>query len=66
MAPDPTGNDEAAGRRRCAGALTHAELTTALTEAGFTQVEIRPTHRVHTHAQAAIIRATLPATPEAP
>ncbi len=40
-----------------AGALTHAEFTQALTTAGFTDIEIRPTHRVHAHAQAAIIRA---------
>ena len=41
-----------------AGALTQTEFTDALTTAGFTDIEIRPTHRVHTHAQAAIIRAT--------
>jgi arsenite methyltransferase len=41
-----------------AGALTHPQFTTALATAGFTDIEIRPTHRVHTHAQAAIIRAT--------
>jgi len=41
-----------------AGALTDAEFTRALTTAGFTDIEIRPTHRVHTHAQAAIIRAS--------
>jgi SAM-dependent methyltransferase len=41
-----------------AGALTQAEFTQALSTAGFTNIEIRPTHRVHLHAQAAIIRAT--------
>jgi len=41
-----------------AGALTQTDFTSALTAAGFTDVEIRPTHRVHDHAQAAIIRAT--------
>jgi SAM-dependent methyltransferase len=41
-----------------AGALTSHELTRALTNAGFTDIEIRPTHRVHSHAQAAIIRAS--------
>jgi arsenite methyltransferase len=41
-----------------AGALTDAEFTQALSIAGFTDIEIRPTHRVHTHAQAAIIRAS--------
>ena len=40
-----------------AGALTQTDFTRALTEAGFSDIEIRPTHRVHTHAQAAIIRA---------
>ena len=40
-----------------AGALTQAEFALALASAGFTDVEIRPTHRVHAHAQAAIIRA---------
>ena len=42
-----------------AGALTHTGFSDALTRAGFTDIEIRPTHRVHAHAQAAIIRATL-------
>jgi SAM-dependent methyltransferase len=40
-----------------AGALTENEFRVALEEAGFTDVEIAPTHRVHTHAQAAIVRA---------
>jgi arsenite methyltransferase len=39
------------------GALTHTEFTDALATAGFTEIDIRLTHRVHTHAQAAIIRA---------
>ena len=41
-----------------AGALTGTEFTKALAAAGFDDIEIRPTHRVHTHAQAAIIRAS--------
>ena len=41
-----------------AGALTQAEFTQALSTAGFTNIEIRPTHRVHPRAQAAIIRAS--------
>lgn len=41
-----------------AGALTEAEFTRALTAAGFTGIEIRMTHRVHNHAQSAIIRAS--------
>lgn len=40
-----------------AGALTETEFVDALTVAGFSQIEIRPTHRVHAHAQAAIVRA---------
>ena len=54
--------DMAAWTGCIAGALTQDELAAALTDTGFTQVEIRPTHRVHTHAQAAIIRAVLPST----
>ena len=41
-----------------AGAFTSTEFTDALTTAGFANIEIHPTHRVHTHAQAAIIRAS--------
>ncbi len=41
-----------------AGALTQAEFTGALTAAGFTDIQISPTHRVHAHAQAALIRAS--------
>ncbi len=41
-----------------AGALTQTDFAGALTAAGFTDVEIRTTHRVHDHARAAIIRAT--------
>ncbi len=40
-----------------AGALTRAEFEQALAEAGFADVEIRETHRVHEHAASAIIRA---------
>lgn len=47
-----------------AGALTHAELLAALGAAGFSELEVRPTHRVHEHAQAAIIRAVLPGPPQ--
>jgi hypothetical protein len=43
-----------------AGALTEQEFRTALGQAGFTQIEIRETHRVHEHAAAAIIRASKP------
>jgi arsenite methyltransferase len=44
-----------------AGALTEAEFRAALADAGFTDVEIRPTHRVHEHAGSAIISARKPA-----
>ena len=40
-----------------AGALTEAEFRSALHDAGFGQIEITPTHRVHRHAAAAVIRA---------
>jgi SAM-dependent methyltransferase len=40
-----------------AGALTEEDYRAALTRAGWTEIEVRPTHRVHEHAQAAIIRA---------
>jgi len=43
-----------------AGALTEAEFRAALSDAGLTDVEIRPTHRVHEHAGSAIIRARKP------
>ena len=40
-----------------AGALTEAEFRGALEAAGFEEIEVRPTHQVHEHAWAAIIRA---------
>lgn len=40
------------------GALTQAEFTQALVAVGFTNIEIRPTHRVHANARSAIIRAS--------
>jgi arsenite methyltransferase len=43
-----------------AGALTEREFTAALAGAGFVDVEIRPTHRVHQHAASAIVRARKP------
>ena len=44
-----------------AGALTEAEFRAALTSAGLTDIEIRPTHRVHDQASSAIVRARKPA-----
>ncbi len=43
-----------------AGALTEAEFYRVLADAGFVDVIITETHRVHTHAGAAIIRARIP------
>jgi SAM-dependent methyltransferase len=46
-----------------AGALTASEFADALRGAGFEDIEIRETHRVHEHAGSAIIRARKPAPP---
>jgi arsenite methyltransferase len=43
-----------------AGALTRAEYERDLHEAGFVEVEISETHRVHEHAASAIVRARRP------
>jgi len=43
-----------------AGALTREQFTGALIAAGFTDIEIDETHRVHEHAASAIIRARRP------
>ncbi|HET7049829.1 MAG TPA: hypothetical protein VFI54_16325 [Solirubrobacteraceae bacterium] len=40
-----------------AGALTENEFRRELEASGFEQVGVQPTHRVHEHASAAIIRA---------
>jgi arsenite methyltransferase len=42
-----------------AGALTEADFRHQLEAAGFGEVEVRETHRVHEHAGSAIIRASL-------
>jgi hypothetical protein len=57
---EQTRSDMAAWTGCVAGALTEQEFRTALGQAGFTQIEIRETHRVHEHAAAAIIRASKP------
>ncbi len=44
-----------------AGALTEAEFRDELAAAGFTDIEIQQTHRVHDQAYSAIVRATKPA-----
>jgi len=43
-----------------AGALTERQFRAALEDAGFTDVEIRPSHPVHEHAVSAIVRARKP------
>ena len=43
-----------------AGALTEAEFRRALADAGLTDIEVRPTHRVHRHAASAVIRGRKP------
>ena len=43
-----------------AGALTREEFEHALSGAGFDDVEIRETHRVHQHAASAVVRARKP------
>jgi len=56
---DETTKDDVSEWTGCiAGVLTHTEFSKALTAAGFSDIEIRLTHRVHAHAQAAIIRAS--------
>jgi arsenite methyltransferase len=44
-----------------AGALTEDDFRRELLEAGFEEIEVRETHRVHDQAGSAIIRAKLPA-----
>ncbi len=57
---DETRSDMAAWTGCVAGALTEAEFRAALAAAGFEQIEVQQTHRVHEHAAAAIIRAHKP------
>jgi SAM-dependent methyltransferase len=43
-----------------AGALTRSQFEQYLSDAGFHNIEIQETHRVHASASAAIVRATKP------
>ena len=58
---DATKRDMAAWTGCIAGALTEREFTEALEAAGFQDIEVQPTHRVHEAAASAIVRATKPA-----
>lgn len=57
---DQTRADMVAWTGCIAGALTEREFRRVLQAAGFEEVEITETHRVHEHAGAAIIRARKP------
>jgi ubiquinone/menaquinone biosynthesis C-methylase UbiE len=57
---DATKADMAAWTGCIAGALTEAEFRRELEASGFEQIDVQPTHRVHEHASAAIIRALKP------
>jgi len=54
---EETRADMAAWTGCIAGALTEREYRDLLARTGWVRVEVRPTHRVHAHATAAIIRA---------
>jgi arsenite methyltransferase len=54
---DATRADMAQWTGCIAGALTRDEFARSLEQAGFTDVEITATHRVHAHAASAIVRA---------
>jgi arsenite methyltransferase len=54
---EQTRTDMAAWTGCIAGALTREEFGQALESAGFAEIEIRETHRVHEHAASAVIRA---------
>ena len=54
---EETRADMAAWTGCIAGALTRGEYEQGLRDAGFVDIEIRETHRVHEHAASAIVRA---------
>ena len=58
---EATRADMAAWTGCIAGALSRDEFEEALTNAGFSEIEINETHRVHSHAGSAIIRGRKPA-----
>jgi arsenite methyltransferase len=58
---DATRRDMAQWTGCIGGALTETDFRAGLEAAGFEQVEIQETHRVHEHAGSAIVRARKPA-----
>ena len=58
---EETRNDVAQWTGCIAGALTERDFRSQLAGAGFEQIELRETHRVHEHAGSAIVKATKPA-----
>src|SRR3954452_18210293 len=58
---DATRADMAAWTGCIAGALTRAEYEAGLAAAGFGEIEIRETHRVHEHLTSAIVRTRMAA-----
>ncbi|MGH3884007.1 MAG: arsenite methyltransferase [Pseudonocardiaceae bacterium] len=63
---DATRTDMAQWTGCIAGALTDTAYRAVLATAGLVDVDIIETHRVHTHAASAIIRARKPAQPKRP
>jgi arsenite methyltransferase len=63
---EQTKADMAAWTGCVAGALTESEFRTVLENAGFEEIEIRPTHHVHERACSAIIRARKPVSDHKP
>jgi SAM-dependent methyltransferase len=57
---EATRTDMAAWTGCIAGALTRREFETAFEQAGFAEIAIQPTHRVHEHAASVVIRARKP------
>jgi ubiquinone/menaquinone biosynthesis C-methylase UbiE len=57
---EATRADMAAWTGCVAGALTRTEFVKSLSDAGFQDIEIHESHRVHEHAASAIIRARKP------
>ncbi len=58
--PEPTRQDMEQWTACIGGALTENDFRGELTLAGFEEIEVRETHRVHEHAGSAIVRARKP------